>query len=261
MPSNNIYYCSCVACKTTIATRALQNHYQSKSCLTGGKHPKKSDFCKFCHKDLTSLPSRKRSSHVRWCRENPNFARLVQDSVRRLTSPKARELAIEKIKQHHKNGTYAFQPAKSLATKKLNNTLRHSPDAIENIRKAALASRHVRVCSKSHTFIDKQGRSFTFDSSWEDALATRLDELDVIWDRPGPIEWVDYSGRTRHYFPDFYLPDFDLYLDPKNAWVEQKSQEKLQIVSKLISLVILRSLQECKSYVPAGPDSNRHNTD
>ena len=89
------------------------------------------------------------------------------------------------------------------------------------------------------------------DSSWELALAQRLDELNVKWIRPEPIQWHDENGTAHHYFPDFYLPEFDLYLDPKNPAAVKAQKEKLEILKKVLpSLIILETLNECKNFAP-----------
>lgn len=75
------------------------------------------------------------------------------------------------------------------------------------------------------------------ESSWELQLAEWLDLNNLYWIRPKPIKWFDdISNRIRLYYPDFYLPTLDLYLDPKNPTALLKSQHKMTIVSKLIKL-------------------------
>jgi len=122
---------------------------------------------------------------------------------------------------------------------------KHTAETKQKISERALKSNHQRKCKMSHNYTDKKGRTFIFDSSWEDALADRLDELELKWERPGPILYQDRAGKNRKYYPDFYLPDHDLYLDPKNSYAEKQQNEKLMIISKIINLSILRSLEEC----------------
>lgn len=77
-----------------------------------------------------------------------------------------------------------------------------------------------------------------FDSSWERLIAEALDRLNIRWYRPTiGIPWIDAHGKQRHYFPDFYLPTYNLYLDPKNDKVIKKDQQKLLSASKVINLV------------------------
>lgn len=81
-----------------------------------------------------------------------------------------------------------------------------------------------------------QGR-LRFDSSWEESIAKFLDQQAIEWIRPqSGIKWVDSKGVEHHYFPDFYLPKYDLYLDPKNDKVIHKDQEKLEKVQQVITL-------------------------
>ena len=88
------------------------------------------------------------------------------------------------------------------------------------------------------------------DSSWELALAIRLDELNIKWTRPEPIKWIDDSGLEHNYFPDFYLEKYDLYLDPKNPAAYQNQQKKIDILKKTIpNLRFILTLKECEEFV------------
>lgn len=76
------------------------------------------------------------------------------------------------------------------------------------------------------------------DSNWEKEIAIWLDEQKIYWIRPSDaILWLDSNGKTRRYFADFYLPDHNLFLDPKNPFVISKQKEKLEEVSKLVNLI------------------------
>jgi len=87
------------------------------------------------------------------------------------------------------------------------------------------------------------------DSSWEEALAIRLDSLGINWTRPKSVKWVDTNGKTHNYFPDFYLTDYDIYLDPKNDLVYKITIEKIKKILEILpNLRILRTLEECKNF-------------
>lgn len=74
------------------------------------------------------------------------------------------------------------------------------------------------------------------DSSWEVQIATLLDESQIIWIRPDPIPWFDIQGKSHLYYPDFYLPTHNLYLDPKNAYCMEKDREKMCQVSQKVQI-------------------------
>ena len=50
-----------------------------------------------------------------------------------------------------------------------------------------------------------------YDSNWEVLFATWLDQQSIIFTRPTThIQWIDSTGKSRKYFPDFYIPILDL---------------------------------------------------
>lgn len=82
------------------------------------------------------------------------------------------------------------------------------------------------------------------ESSWEKAVAVSLDESSIAWTRPKPMLYND-NGQTRRYYPDFYLPDYDCYLDPKNSFVAKRDERKLSLVREHnnINLIVLNEHQ------------------
>lgn len=121
---------------------------------------------------------------------------------------------------------------------------KHSDESKKIISEKARASKHRRL---RKGMVEYNG--VMLDSSWELELAKRLDYLGIEWIRPEPIEWIDNSGKRRNYFPDFYLPKLDLYLDPKNPAAFNAQKEKIECLQKQIkNLKFLRTLEECKSF-------------
>lgn len=254
--------CSCVICKSEVTVSALGNHYNSKTCKSGGKHIPKGvcPYCNIHYSEIDCDPG----NHTRWCDKNPNSRKyrreLGERTKNRQPTPEERLRAAKSISKAHKDGRYKNAPTKAIATKLANGTNTFSPEAYKIVCEANRKASHQRVCKRTHIFIDKNDREFKFDSSWEDALAIRLDELNIAWDRPKPIKYLAEDGKERNYFPDFYLPEFDLYLDPKNLFVEKQQKYKLDVVSKQINLIILHSIEECKNWHPR-QESNLHKTD
>jgi hypothetical protein len=71
-------------------------------------------------------------------------------------------------------------------------------------------------------------KSVLLDSSWEVITAELLDKLNIEWLRPKPLKWIDSSKKSHLYFPDFYIPNWNVYLDPKNPYCMDQDKEKIQ---------------------------------
>lgn len=56
-------------------------------------------------------------------------------------------------------------------------------------------------------------------SSYELKLAQDLDKHNVAWEQPERFLYTDNSGKQRTYTPDFFLPKFNVFLDPKNDFL------------------------------------------
>jgi hypothetical protein len=59
--------------------------------------------------------------------------------------------------------------------------------------------------------VDCDGNMFYYDSGWEVTLAKSLSDNNIYWTRPS--KFLLSNGRS--YTPDFYLPEYDVYIDPK----------------------------------------------
>lgn len=245
---------SCLLCRSEMATNMLDRHYNTKQCQRGGKFAVSYSLtCKHCDQSFDGMSASERANHTRWCHQNPNrnaFKRSSESGKRstsQLRTPESITKMATSIKMRHAEGRYKDSNKKALDTRKRNGNLQHSDETKEKLRQIALASPHQRVCKSTHDYTDKKGRTFRFDSTWEDALANRLDDLGIEWDRPEPIQY-ELDGKIKNYFADFYLPAYDLYLDPKNSYAEKTQRTKLDVVSKMIRLIILRSKQECLEF-------------
>tara|TARA_Y100000034_G_scaffold58328_2_gene71118 strand:+ start:4520 stop:5155 length:636 start_codon:yes stop_codon:yes gene_type:complete len=81
-------------------------------------------------------------------------------------------------------------------------------------------------------------RGVVLDSSYELIVAKSLDENGIKWIRPKPIKWND-DGQIRRYIPDFYLPKYNIYLDPKNDFLIKKDRRKISLAEKYNKVRIL----------------------
>lgn len=59
----------------------------------------------------------------------------------------------------------------------------------------------------------------TLGSTYELRLAEDLDKNGVKWDTGKRFSYIDPTGKVRTYTPDFFLVDYNVYLDPKNDYL------------------------------------------
>ena len=146
--------------------------------------------------------------------------------------PKMSEESREKLRKHGTNRT-------------------HTQETKEKLSVIGLNSKHRRLVKSVRDYTKLDGTVVQLDSSWEEALAKRLDSLNVSWIRPEPFKWIDKTGKARNYFPDFYLPEYNLFLDPKNPAAMQQQNEKVcWLRTNIPNIVFLESLEQINDYVP-----------
>ena len=58
-------------------------------------------------------------------------------------------------------------------------------------------------------------KGYKFQGSWEVTFAKYLDNLNIKWERPNKKFDYIYNNDNHKYLPDFYLPDYNLYIEIK----------------------------------------------
>ena len=211
--------------------------------------------CKHCKKefDISDKPSGWMANHSRWCDENPKRQEYVEklsknNNVGAMNAAKKKSgIHNQYTKARIEGREIPESPMKGKPGTFLGRT--HTEETKQLLREKALASPHRRL---KKGVIEYKG--ILLDSSWELELAKRLDELEIKWVRPDPIHWVDKEGVTHNYFPDFYLEDYDLFLDPKNPQAIKVQKKKLDcLLTQYPNIVIIDSLEKCKQYMPRSP--------
>lgn len=104
-----------------------------------------------------------------------------------------------------------------------------------------------RKISKQQSLKNNGGKSKWFtvagkkvQGTWERDLALAFEELNIKWERCKPWPYT-INEEIKHYTPDFYLPDYDLYIEVKGYWwgndrekmdavIEQYPDRKIEII-------------------------------
>lgn len=202
--------------------------------------------CKHCNKEFNSLSRANKANHSRWCLANPKRITYTEtlSLIRQNITTESRKIQAAKISCLHKKGQYIDAPLKGKITKIINGTNAHTKKTKQLLREKALASPHRRLKKKMIQY-----NGIWLDSTWELELAKRLDTLQIKWVRPEPVKWVDDNNLSHNYFPDFYLPDYKLYLDPKNPQAYRVQKNKIEtLLKQYTNLRIIKTLEDCKNF-------------
>jgi hypothetical protein len=165
-------------------------------------------ICKHCKQsfDISDKPKGWMANHSRWCDYNPKRSDYTHNmkKARANITEHSRKKQREGIKAAHAKGKY----------KHLNYAIflgkNHTEEAKKKISEAALKSKHRRLRKGVVIY-----NGVMLDSSWELALAKRLDE----------------------------------YLDPKNPHAIKVQKKKLEcLLKQYTNIKILSSLDECNNF-------------
>jgi antitoxin component YwqK of YwqJK toxin-antitoxin module len=211
---DGIAFCSSV-CSATYNNRKMKNVVNFKLCVNCGIQityiNNKKQYCENCLKEKEKLSSVKR----------------VEDRRQILRKVRCRETVPLNIKQYKLNCLICniefYHTAKiKTCSKKCRRTL-SSKRAKNNVN-----------CGGETNYRKFWYNGIFMDSTWELDIAKWMDLHNVEWQRSRKIVfwWTDMTGTKRRYYPDFYLPKYDIYLDPKNKYLLQKDDYKLNQVIK-----------------------------
>ena len=199
-------------------------------------------ICKYCKQsfDVLSKPKGFMANHTRWCDSNPKRSEYISSlsKNRDNNNPKIIQKRKEGLKRAHADGKFDYSKRDFFKGNK------HTEETKKKISEKGRLSPHRRL---RRNIIEYNG--IKLDSSWELILAKRLDELKIKWIRPEPLQWFDEEGKLHHYFPDFYLEDYDIFLDPKNPHAIKVQQNKLTLLLKQYNnIIIINSVESCENF-------------
>lgn len=100
--------------------------------------------------------------------------------------------------------------------------------------------------SKKFKVADSFGKMVCLQSSYELLCSQILDKLQIKWIRPSYLRYGE-----KKYYPDFYLVDYEIYLDPKNDYLIKKDKPKIESASleNKVKIYMLSQEQITESYI------------
>ena len=184
-------------------------------------------ICTFCNRQCKNSNSFR--NHSRLCKANPNrqistFEREDIQNTRKKSNQwiKSKELNIE---------PYGLQSKEAKAKIALLNKVRgQSVEARQKISIAAKLRGLGGHTSKQKLYFKKKNGDVVYlQSSYEIKFAAILEDLNIVWERPDPLHWIDKEGIEHRYYPDFKINN--KYFDTKNDFLANKDKEKINQVS------------------------------
>lgn len=104
--------------------------------------------------------------------------------------------------------------------------------------------------SKQSIYKKADGTQVVMDSSWEHICATKLDEAGIQWVRNPELvlEYRTVRNRKRKYIPDFYLPEYNMYVEVKGYWTDAARYKMADVqVRNNVNILIVESMPEVLS--------------
>lgn len=133
------------------------------------------------------------------------------------------------------DGTY------KLTCNNCDNPFNHSTKKQKTCSPDCLQERRSLLCGGETNYKKFKYKEVWMDSSWEVELAQWFDENYIKWARDKKIKfrWIDSENISHTYYPDFYLEDYNVYVDPKNRFLQEKDKEKIDYVRNEYKIVLL----------------------
>lgn len=173
--------------------------------------------CQFCGKECKNGNSL--VNHERYCKNNPNRKLMPSTSGTKrskpawnkgLTKETDERIRLSAIKSGERVQEYYATHKGSFKGK------HHSEETKEKLRQIALEHEQEKHFRRR---CDIEYNGFKFHSTYESSLAENLDENHIKWIQPKRMPYRDLENKLHYYTADFYLPDYDIYLDPKNDFL------------------------------------------
>jgi len=195
-------------------------------------------FCKFCNKESKNTNSQR--NHERLCKDNPD---------RKYTNGMTGKSAWNKGLDKSDPRVTKYGLASSKKLKGHTRTI-HTNESKANLSKKAKANGLGGHTSKLKLYFRKNdGTEVYLQSSYEIKFAQILEELNIIWERPAPLPWIDDNGIDHKYYPDFKVGD--KYFDTKNDYLAKIDARKIELVilQNSVDLKIVSLNQINKEYI------------
>lgn len=206
--------------------------------------------CRYCRKECKNCNSLR--NHERLCNKNPNKQIIVSNFI--AYNKKRKDQNIKGTNQYIKAKELGLpKPIVTEETKlKLSNASKGRKYDDEYRKRHSISMKKaVEKYPDSYTKNNVVGRvknvlynGIKLKGSWEVMVAEWLDSNNIKWEHETKYFEYEWNGK-RKYYPDFHLPELDMFLEVKGYKTERDSA-KWKVVPNL-KIVSLSEIKEIKS--------------
>lgn len=237
---------SCIQCKREISSNNLQKHIDSKSCKNIRDEVNIVEYaiCSFCQGQFERL-----TSHQKYCHANPDrksrnnqFTKAKQEGrIVEVSKETRSKLSIASTGSKHSEET------KRIISDKMRKIAAEKPGSYSGGYNRGRVK--TMVCSNGFTVI----------GSWERDFVEFCVEKRILIEQPN-IGFSYVFGGERTYYPDFYLPDLDLYVEIKGYQTDKDLTKWnfMRVVHKKRLVVVRVTDIKCLNSWWDRTDSNRY---
>ena len=203
--------------------------------------------CKYCERECKNLNSLKQ--HEIRCKENPDKIDISNSCINIINYNKhildGDKNATPKRNQYTKAEYYGLEKpvVSDITRKKLSISAKNQ--IWDDCRRKKLSERMIQAVidnPESYSSSNVNGRikkcvynDQIFDSNWEVIVAKFLDKNNIKWIRPlNGFEYI-WNNSIHIYYPDFYLTDYNLYIEVK-GYIRDRDLFKWKTIPNLIVL-------------------------
>lgn len=198
--------------------------------------------CKYCGRVCKNRNSL--AQHEIRCKENPNRIKIKSNSSNFIEYNKLVKLGKRKASNQFIKAKELGLPKPIITEEtreKLGRTWRGKTLPTQMKEKISEGmQRAVRLYPDSYSSSNVNGRvkkviykDIILDSQWEVDFAIWLDEKQIVWERPNKgFEYI-YEDKKHIYYPDFYLPQLDIYVEVK-GYKRERDEYKWKSLHNLI---------------------------
>lgn len=211
--------------------------------------------CKYCGRICANGPGL--GKHEKHCRKNPNRTKLIIKGNPFCTGNtpwiKGKTAANNKIiKEAAQKKRARYASGELVGSMKGKH---HSEQTKEKLSEIAKRNNFGGHFYRGGEVIN----GIKLESSYEVTLVKSLIENNIRWEKPKCFYYLDLNNKKHRYLPDVYLPDYNIYLDPKNDYLIEninpstgyKDVDKIKWVCEQnnVKIFILDKTQLTWSYV------------